>query len=96
MTTSSGILLFFDRDYARRTVVEAGKYWKGNSSEQGDALRRLLLPVVTLGVIIGIPVLAFLAGETEGIHFVISGSLDFSVTRSPVEDAVDDGWPIDY
>jgi len=37
-----------------------------------------------------------LAGQTKGEYFVISCSFDISVTRSPVEGAVDNRWPIDY
>jgi len=48
--------------------------------------------VVTVGLLAAI----LLTGQTKGEHFVISGSLDISVTRSPIEGAVHDGWPIEY
>jgi hypothetical protein len=38
-----------------------------------------------------------LAGQGKGIDFVVSDSRwDISVTGSPIEGAVHDGWPIDY
>src|SRR5436309_4511657 len=37
-----------------------------------------------------------LAGQTKGVHFVISGSLNISVTRTPIKGAVDNRWPIDH
>ena len=38
-----------------------------------------------------------LAGQGKGIDFVVSDSRwDISITGSPVEGAVHDGWTIDY
>jgi len=34
--------------------------------------------------------------QSEGVDFVISGSPNFSVTGSPKDHAVYDGWPIEY
>jgi len=35
-----------------------------------------------------------LAGQSKGEHFVVSGSIDFRVTGSPIERAVHDRWAI--
>jgi len=37
---------------------------------------------------------SILAAQSKCVHFVISGS--DSVTRTPIDGAVHDGWPIDY
>ena len=37
----------------------------------------------------------FRVGQTKGEDFVVSGSTDFAVTRSPIEGAVYDRWAID-
>src|SRR6267154_4634857 len=52
--------------------------------------------VVVVGVIAGVLAVIVLAGQTKGLHFVISGSLNTPVTRSPIEGAVHHRWPIDY
>ncbi len=56
------------------------------------------MPTVIVGVVVIAGVLAVIVptGETKGEHFVISGSLDISVARSPIEGAVHDRWPIEY
>ena len=41
-------------------------------------------------MIIGVPASVFRAGQTKGEDFVVSGSTDFPVTRSPIEGAVYD------
>ena len=57
-----------------------------------------LLPTVIARVaaIAGVLTVILLAGQAKGEHFVISGSLDISVTRSPIERAVHNRWPIDH
>src|SRR5437899_12491091 len=52
--------------------------------------RPSVLPTVIVGVV------AMIAGQTKGEHFVVSGSLDISVAGSPIEGAVRDRWPIEY
>src|SRR6266851_9119003 len=52
--------------------------------------------VVVVVVIAGVLAVIVLAGQTKGVHFVISGSLNTPVTRSPIEGAVHDRWPVDY
>src|SRR5882762_1510489 len=52
--------------------------------------------VVVVVVIAGVLAVIVLAGQTKGVHFVISSSLDTPVTRSPIEGAVHNRWPIDY
>ena len=37
---------------------------------------------------------SILAAQSKCVHFLISGS--DSVTRTPIDGAVHDGWPIDY
>ena len=46
-------------------------------------------------MIIGVPASVFRVGQTKGEDFAVSGSTDFPVTRSPIEGAVYDRWPID-
>src|SRR6266403_5762991 len=60
-----------------------------------------VLPTVIVGVVVvvvlaGVLAVIVLAGQTKGVHFVISDSLDTPVTRSPIEGAVHNRWPIDY
>jgi len=57
---------------------------------------RSVLPTVIVVAIAGVLTVILLAGQTKGEHFVISGSLDISVARSPIEGAVHDRWPIEY
>ncbi len=57
---------------------------------------RSVLPTVIVVAIAGVLTVILLAGQTKGEHFVISGSLDISVARSPIEGAVHDRWPVDY
>src|SRR6266702_2874248 len=52
--------------------------------------------VVVVVVIGGVLAVILLAGQTKGVHFVISGSLDIPVTRSPIEGAVHNRRAIDY
>ena len=56
------------------------------------------MPTVIVGVVViaGVLAVILLAGQTKGEHFVISGSSDISVARSPVEGAVHDRWPVEY
>src|SRR5712671_5133417 len=49
-----------------------------------------VLPTVIVGVV------AMIAGQTKGEHFVVSGSLEISVAGSPVESAVHDRWPVEH
>src|SRR5205814_3043563 len=56
----------------------------------------VIVGVVVVVVIAGVLAVIVLAGQTKGIHFVISGSLDIPVTRSPIESAVHNRRPIDY
>ena len=52
-----------------------------------------LLLIVIVGVpaaVMILPASVFRAGQTKGKDFVVSGSLDFLVTRAPIEDAVYD------
>src|SRR5712671_336997 len=62
----------------------------GNQMVYAIIRRPLVLPTVIVGVV------AMIAGQTKGEHFVISGSLDISVARSPIESAVHDRWPVEY
>src|SRR5712671_3141737 len=57
---------------------------------------RSVLPTVIVVAIAGVLTVILLAGQTKGEHFVISGSLDISVARSPIEGAVHDRWSIEY
>ena len=57
---------------------------------------RVVVVVVVVVVIAGVLAVIVLAGQTKGVHFVISGSLDTPVTRSPIEGAVHNRWPIDF
>src|SRR6266550_7889485 len=59
---------------------------------------RSVLPTVIARVvtIAGVLTVILLAGQAKGEHFVISGSLDISVTGSPIEGAVHNRRAIDY
>src|SRR4029077_10845637 len=48
--------------------------------------RRPLLLIV----IVGVPAAMVRAGQGKCVHFVVSGSLDISITGTPIEDAVYD------
>ena len=52
--------------------------------------------IVAVVVIVGVLAAILLAGQTKGVNFVVPCSLDISVTRSLIEGAVHDRWPIDY
>src|SRR6266853_5711000 len=71
----------------------------GNQMVMYAIIRRpSVLPTVIVGVVViaGVLAVILLAGQTKGEHFVISGSPDISVARSPVEGAVHDRWPVEY
>src|SRR6266478_9707998 len=66
-------------------------------------VNRSLLPAVIPRMIpamvaVGLLAAILLAGhrQSKRIHFVVSGSLDISVTRSPIEGAVHNRRPIDH
>src|SRR5438034_336759 len=51
---------------------------------------------LSLALLVGVLASMIRAGQSKRVDFVISGSHDFAVTRSPKEHAVYDGWPVDY
>src|SRR5258705_9567716 len=51
---------------------------------------------VLLAMIFLVPLSMLRARQTKREHFVVSGSLDFLVTGSPIESAVHDCRPIEY
>src|SRR5260370_42526286 len=53
-------------------------------------------PSLLLVVVARVPAVAVLAGQTKCVHFVVSGSDDVPVTRSPIEGAVHNRRAIDY
>src|SRR6266478_8863118 len=57
---------------------------------------RRLARSLLLVVVARVPAVAVLAGQTKGVHFVVSGSDDVPVTRSPIEGAVHNRRAIDY
>src|SRR5882757_1171688 len=58
-------------------------------------MRRHRTPLL-LALIVRVPASMPRAAQSERVHFVVSGSADIPVTRSPIDHSVYDCWPIEH
>jgi len=81
---------------ATQPAAGTGVGLRGSIIDATDRTPLFLALIVRLLVVVIVPVPMLRAGQSERVDFVISGSDDFPVTRSPKEHAVYDRWPINY
>jgi hypothetical protein len=74
--------------YKQYISTASGTRIIGNIVDASDAFQRK--PSLLFAVIVRVPLSMLRAGQTKREHFVVSGSLDFPVTGSPIESAVHD------